>query len=76
MWRGEQRHAFDPISLLLGLLLIGVATASLVVGDFEVRWMLPGLLIALGVVGLAGALRGERTPAAPESPSTSPEDPA
>jgi hypothetical protein len=56
MWLGEQQHDFDPVSLVLGLVLIGVATAVLVVGDFHVRWVLPGMLIALGVVGLAGSL--------------------
>jgi hypothetical protein len=56
MWLGEQEHEFDLVSLVLGLVLIGVATAVLVVGDFHVRWVLPGMLIALGVVGLAGSL--------------------
>jgi len=56
MWLGEQRHAFDPISLVLGVLLVGVAVAVLAVGDFHVRWVLPGMLIALGAVGLAGSL--------------------
>ena len=58
MWLGEQRHAFDTISLVLGLVLIGVAATVLAVGDFHVRWVLPGLLITLGAVGLAGSLLG------------------
>ncbi|MFL6238148.1 MAG: hypothetical protein ACJ735_01460 [Actinomycetes bacterium] len=65
MWPGDERHDFDPISLTLGLILIGVATIALAVGDFHIRWVLPGLLIALGLVGLAGALR--RPPRQPGS---------
>ena len=71
MWRREERHDFDVISLMLGLMLIGVATAVLIVGDVQVRWVLPGLLIALGAAGLAGSLRGDRAVA-----TTEPEDPA
>ena len=66
MWRHEQRHDFDVVSLVLGLILIGVAVAVLSVGDFHVRWVLPGLLIALGAAGLGGALRGRPEP--PELP--------
>jgi hypothetical protein len=68
MWLGEQRHEFDPVSLVLGLVLISVATTVLVVGDFHVRWVLPGMLIALGVVGLAGSLtrRGRRVDELPQ----------
>jgi hypothetical protein len=75
MWLDEQRHAFDPISLVLGLVLIGVATAVLVVGDFHVRWVLPGMLIALGAVGLAGSLtrRGRQVDElAPDAPGDAP----
>lgn len=68
MWRGEHGHALDLVSLVLGLILIGVATATLVVGDFHVRWVLPGVLIALGTAGLAGAMRG--TPEEPEPPQS------
>ena len=56
MWAGEERHRFDPVSLVFGLVLIAVAATVLVVGDFHVRWMLPGMLIALGTAGLAGTL--------------------
>jgi hypothetical protein len=72
MWRAEERHDFDVISLVMGLMLLGVAIAALVVADFHVRWILPGMLIALGAAGLAGSLRGNGTP----TTASEPEDPA
>ena len=59
------RHAIDWISLVAGLVfavvavshLVGAATGSAV----ELDWLVPVALIALGVAGLAGALRGRGT---------------
>ena len=66
------RHPIDWISLVAGLVfavvavshLVGAATDSTV----ELGWLVPVALIALGVAGLAGTLRGRGTE------GTSPQD--
>lgn len=55
------RHRRDAVSLVLGLLLLSVAGLFLV-GDLggewpDLRWLAPGVLIAVGVAGLAASTR-------------------
>jgi hypothetical protein len=67
-----RRHAFDPASFVLGLVISGVAVAYLVAEaqnrTVEGAWVLPLTLIGLGIAavaaGLTRALR--RTPASQE----------
>ncbi len=55
-----RKHAFDPTSFILGLVLSGVALAYLVaeVQDRSVdgAWVLPLTLIGLGVAAVAAGL--------------------
>jgi hypothetical protein len=56
-----RRHDLDLTSLLAGLLLVALGLVTLV-GDavglrLDARWMLPAVLVGLGVAGLAGSLR-------------------
>ena len=61
-----RRHEIDVVSLAAGLLFLGVAGVHLVAGatdtDLNLRWMVPLLLVLLGVVGMLGAVRGRREP--------------
>lgn len=56
-----RRHDLDLFSLVTGLVFVGIAfghildVASDV--DFDGRWIIPVVLVALGVAGLAGILR-------------------
>ncbi len=55
------RHERDAVSLMGGLLLVLVALGALVDDLTPVRvdvaWVLPGLLVAIGVVGLLATTR-------------------
>jgi hypothetical protein len=66
--RSPSRRGFDPVSLVLGLLLLAVPALYLVrdVADVDVdpRWVGPVVLIGAGLAGLLAALRGERPSAA------------
>lgn len=59
-----RRHELDLVSLVAGLLFIVVAGVH--VGarasdhDLDLQWTLPVLLLLVGVLGLLGALRGQR----------------
>lgn len=81
-----KRHAFDATSFLAGLVLGAIALAYLVAEqsgwDVDGRWVLPVVLIGLGVAGIVGAVGGLRRddvvdvtdpspapPAAPTSPT-------
>ncbi len=71
-----KRHAFDPVSMVAGLVFAAVAALYLVSehSSFNVdgRWVLPLVLIGLGIGGVSGALasasrqRREQGPSAPE----------
>lgn len=56
-----RRHEVDVFSLVTGLVFVAVAAGHLLdVGtdlDFNGRWIVPIVLVALGVAGLAGVLR-------------------
>ncbi len=48
------RRDLDPVALVAGVAFVGIGLASLLhqVADAPVRWLLPVLLIAVGIAGL------------------------
>jgi hypothetical protein len=65
-----RRHDLDLTSLVAGLVFVALAAVYLVGSLTDVhigwRWVVPLLLIGLGVAGLAGSLRsGLRRPEEP-----------
>lgn len=78
-----KRHAFDATSFLAGLVLGSIALAYLVAEqsgwDVDGRWVLPVVLIGLGVAGIVGAVGGlrrdEPVDVTPPAPTDRPEDP-
>ena len=74
-----RRHAFDPASFILGLVLTGVAVAYLV-ADAQDRtvdgaWVLPLALIGLGVAAVAAGLnRALRRAPQPDTVTSGPEE--
>ena len=63
-----RRHETDAVSLVAGLLFLAVAVVHIAARstntELSLRWMVPAVLVLLGVVGLLGALRGPRRTAA------------
>jgi O-antigen/teichoic acid export membrane protein len=63
-----KRHEIDLVSLIAGGVFLLVAVTHLVGAaagdDPDLAWLLPVLLVGLGLAGLAGALRGVRGPRA------------
>ena len=61
-----RRHDLDLVSLIAGVVFTLVALSHLVgaaTGDhLALAWLAPVVLVGLGVAGLAGALRGTRSP--------------
>jgi hypothetical protein len=59
-----RRHDIDAVSLVAGALFIVVAIVHFSAGatdtELKLHWVVPALLVMLGVVGLLGALRGNR----------------
>jgi hypothetical protein len=59
-----RRHEIDAVSLVAGLLFLVVAAAHIAARatdtDLNLRWMVPAVLVLLGVLGLLGAIRGPR----------------
>ena len=59
-----RRHEIDAVSLVAGLLFLVVAAVHIAARstdtDLNLRWMLPAVLVLLGVLGLLGAMRGPR----------------
>ena len=57
------RHRFDPLSFIFGALFVAVAAVGLIdrqlVTVTDLRWVAPGLLVALGALLLV--LSGRRT---------------
>jgi hypothetical protein len=74
-----RRHETDWLSLSLGGLFLVVAAMHIGDGDGAggtdgLKWVIPGVLLVLGVLGVIGAVRGGRTPAG--APAGSPATPA
>ena len=59
-----RRHETDAVSLVAGLLFLVVAVVHIAARstgtDLNLRWMLPAVLVLLGVLGLLGAIRSPR----------------
>ena len=57
-----KRHAFDATSFIFGVVLaasaIGFFLAAQNEWDVDGRWVLPAVLIVLGIAGIAGAVSG------------------
>jgi len=53
-------HPVDPVSLVAGLLAVGVALVSLLDVDVDAGIVFPALLLGAGVIGLVAALRRDR----------------
>jgi len=66
-----QRHPFDVVSFLFGMLFVGAAAFALAVGDelpgFDYRWIWPVVIIIAGIVVLASAFFRKRSE--PEMPA-------
>jgi hypothetical protein len=74
-----KRHAADWTSFVAGLTFCGIAIAYLSseVADrtLEVRWVVPIVLIGLGIAGLAGTLvRARTTPSSAQVPPSTTDD--
>ena len=56
-----RKHPSDVVSLVMGLLLMAVATLFLLTdwsnAEIDVRWAAPALLIGIGLIGLTGSVR-------------------
>ena len=59
-----RRHEIDAVSLVAGLLFLVVAGVHIVARstetDLNLRWMVPAVLVLLGVLGLLSAVRFPR----------------
>ena len=59
-----RRHELDAVSLVAGLLFLVVAGVHIVARatetDLNLRWMVPAVLVLLGVLGLLSAVRFPR----------------
>ena len=64
-----RRHEADPVSLVAGLLFLVVSVVHIAARasdtDLNLRWMVPAVLVLLGVLGLLGAIRSNPRPEAP-----------
>ena len=64
--RGVRRRGPDALTLVIGLLALGMATSAFVgevpsLAGLDARWLLAGAAAAVGVLLLVGSLRGRRT---------------
>ena len=56
----NERHPLDIISLIFGVLFVGISIPVLLIEtpvNLDARWVLPGTVIAVGLVILWSALR-------------------
>ena len=60
-----RRHELDVFSLVTGLVFVAVAAGHLLDEssqlDFDGRWVVPLVMVAIGVARLAGLVRGRET---------------
>jgi peptidoglycan/LPS O-acetylase OafA/YrhL len=72
-----RRHEIDAVSLVAGLLFLVVAAVHIAARstdtDLNLRWMLPAVLVLLGVLGLLAALRNPHDTADQPGEPTEPE---
>lgn len=70
-----KRHDLDLVSLISGAVFVLVAVVYLLNAaadrGTDLAWLVPAVLVALGVAGLAGALRSSK-----DTPPAEPGDPA
>jgi hypothetical protein len=56
-----QTHRFDPLSFILGALVVALAVAGLAgpgaLAGLDLRWALPAVLVVLGLVMVATTVR-------------------
>lgn len=69
-----RRHSADTISLVFGVIFVGIATWWLAGRFVEIRipnlgWILAAALILAGLVGVAGSLRTDRAAAMAGAPA-------
>ena len=59
-----KKHELDWVSLIAGAVFLLVAVTHLVGAatgdDPDLRWLLPAMLVGVGLAGLTGALRSSR----------------
>lgn len=59
----NERHPLDIISLIFGILFLGVSVPVLLLGtplDIDARWALPATVIVVGLLILGSALMPKR----------------
>ena len=74
-----ERHDLDPVSLIFGILFLGLASTALFdnidLTPFEARWVWPALLIVAGALVLVSSInRSGAEPASTELGATPPAD--
>ncbi len=61
-----ERHRFDPLSFIFGLLFVGVAGVALLSPELialrDLRWVAPALLVVAGAVLLLSTARRDGVP--------------
>jgi hypothetical protein len=61
----NERHPLDIISLIFGILFLGISMPVLLLDtplDLDARWALPATVIVVGLLILGSALRPKRAP--------------
>jgi hypothetical protein len=62
----NERHPLDIISLIFGILFLGISIPVLLLDtplDIDARWALPSTVIVVGLLILGSALRPKHQPA-------------
>ena len=74
-----KKHELDWVSLIAGAVFLLVAVTHLVGAaagdDPDLRWLVPAMLVGVGVAGLTGALRSSRPRPAAVAPATDLDEP-